>query len=110
MLVCWTEGAAGLRRMPRTQTSGAALVAKASEAPPQGLHPSGLIQPSTGELPHCSARVPAGIALLSFGSVVCQSHSEANRTLRPRLPSSTTFIPNPIPSADTRKQRDVAGA
>src|SRR5438105_3156066 len=27
------------------------------------VHPSGLTQPSIGELPHCIARAPAGIAL-----------------------------------------------
>src|SRR6266581_2350863 len=73
LLFCWTEGAAGLP----TNTSDADIRgcrAVKTAAPPRGFIPSGLTQPSIGDLPHCIARVPAGIALPLFGSVVCQSH------------------------------------
>ncbi len=73
LLFCWTQGAAGLP----TNTSDADIRgcrAVKTAAPPRGFIPSGLTQPSIGDLPHCIARVPAGIALPLFGSVVCQSH------------------------------------
>jgi hypothetical protein len=49
-------------------------------------------------------RVPAGIAL-PLWFCCFPVPSEANRTLRPRLPSSTTFIPKPIPSAIALKSQ-----
>src|SRR6266496_1810089 len=76
LLFCWTEGAAGLP----TNTSNADIRGcrrVKTAAPPRGFIPSGLTQPSIGEKPHCIARVPAGIALPLFGSVVYQSHRKS---------------------------------
>src|SRR5439155_7575413 len=76
LLFCWTEGAAGLP----TNTSDADIRgcrAVKTAAPPRGFIPSGLTQPSIGDLPHCIARVPAGIALPLVGSVVYQSHRKS---------------------------------
>src|SRR5207248_3779549 len=69
-------------------------------APPRGLHPSGLIQPSIGELlPHCIARVPAGIALpLWFCRCLPVPSEQSKAPATP--PVQHNFIPNPIPSAN----------
>src|SRR5438876_10774185 len=63
--------------------------ASKTDAPPRGFIPSGLTQPSIGELPHWIARVPAGIALPLFGSVPLPVPSADSQKLRPRLPSSS---------------------
>jgi hypothetical protein len=99
LLLAGRKARPGSRRIPQTQTSGAAW--DLLHAPPRGFIPSGLTQPSIGELlPHCSARVPAGIALPFWFCRCLPVPSEDNRMLRPRLPSNSTFIPKPIPSAN----------
>src|SRR5437016_4537302 len=93
MFVCWTEGAAGLRRMPHKQTSGAARTYSTH------LHESCIRQDSfslqSGSCcPTASLESLPALRFRSGSVVVCQSHRN-NRRLRPRLPSSTTSFLTP---------------
>src|SRR5437773_4435362 len=93
MFVCWTEGAAGLRRMPHKQTSGAARTYSTH------LH-EGCIRQDSFSLqsgsccPTASLESLPALRFRSGSVVVCQSHRN-NRRLRPRLPSSTTSFLTP---------------
>jgi len=87
-----------------TNTSNADVrvcTASKTDAPPRGFIPSGLTQPSIGELPHWIARVPAGIALPLFGSVLCRSHRQTvgSSGLASRPAQLHTRL-KPIPSAN----------
>jgi len=79
----------GSRRIPQTQTSGAASLLRF--APPRGFIPSGLTQPSIGELLAPMHR-SSPCRYCASASWFCRLPvpSEVNRKLRPRLPSSST--------------------
>src|ERR1700736_6623255 len=89
VVVCWTEGAAGLP----TNTSNADIrgcgLAKTSVHLHEGSFRQDSLSLQSGIYPHCSARVPAGIALPFWFCPFASPISEANRMLRPRLPSSS---------------------
>ena len=74
----------GSRRIPQTQTSGAASLLRL--APPRGFIPSGLTQPSIGDLRPTAALESLPVLRFRFGSVVvCQSHfrSQSNAPASP---------------------------
>src|ERR1700736_1493799 len=84
VVVCWTEGAAGLP----TNTSNADIRgcrAPKAAAPPRGFIPSGLTQPSIGDLSPLQRSSPCRYCASVLVLSVCQSHfrSQSNAPASP---------------------------
>jgi len=94
MFGCWTEGAAGLRRMPHTQTSGAALVAKASKHLHKGCIRQDSFSLQPGSYPTAALESLPALRfcrlVLSFASPIPKPIERSGLAFRPAQPSFLT--------------------
>jgi hypothetical protein len=87
----------GSRRIPQTQTSGAAW--HKNLAPPRGFIRQDSLSLQPGSYPTASLE-PCRHCASVFGSVVFQSHRKPIERSGPASRPAITCIPKPIPSAD----------